>query len=612
MLIDNINYLRLRDRHLLHQLNEVKIDEKHADGEISKSGQLTLKIKCDSSYKYVHSQYNPSREIDKLVDNFDLPENKSHILLFGLGMGYHYTSLKKKFPNATFSIYEPNISVLREILTHISLEELFRNEDVTIMVNETIEADIQGVLQKHQNQIEVFHLPFYERNYRKQLDNLYLFLLDQLKSKKSNLATSLSFQKRWTINAIKNLPSVLKTPNILKDVDKNLFKDKPAIIVSAGPSLNEEIENLKLIKKQGLAYIFSVGSAINTLVENDILPDAICTYDPQAHNYKVIQKVKDKKIDTVPLIFGSTVGYETLFDYEGPLLHMITSQDTLSPYLLRNEEGLNVVNDAPSIALITYEILIKLGFQTIYLVGQNLSFKNRYRYASGVEYGTEQVNEERLISVKSVDGGEVWTDDGYNRMRVGLEAYIKMTPDVKVYNTTKNGAAIEGTTFITLSNAIKNHFIEDNLVSTNWYKIETDYSIDNVVKYMIRLEKNKKDFEEGISEVIQMIEDINHSKNKYQKNSDKLESKLARFDKRFKRLQKNQYNRFLLLPMLRVQLATLSDSSQKIKETTDPSEKADLFYNQFGSYVYQLNHLSVEVNEYFQELKENIEREVKS
>lgn len=612
MLIDNINYLRLRNRHLLQKLNEVSLYDKHVDVELSKSGELTMRVKHDDSYKYVHSKYNPIREIDKLVDNFDLPENKSHILLFGLGMGYHYTSLKKKFPKATFSIYEPSITVLKEILSHISLEELFQNEYVTLMVNETIEFDLQSLLQKHKNQIEVFVLPFYQKNYRDQLDELFLLLLDQLKSKKSNLATSLSFQKRWTINAIKNLPTILKTPNILKDIDKELFNNKPAIIISAGPSLNEEIENLKYIKKQKLAYIFSVGSAINTLVENKILPDAICTYDPQAHNYKVIQKVKDKKIDTIPLIFGSTVGYETLYNYEGPLLHMITSQDTISPYLLRNEEGLDVVNDAPSIALITYQMLVKLGFKTIYLVGQNLSFKDRYRYASGVEYGTEQVSEDRLISVKSVDGGEVWTDDGYNRMRERLEDYIKMTPDVKVYNTTKNGAAIDGATFIVLSEVIENHFLEDNLISNNWYSVEADYLTNDVVKYMSRLEKYQREFEEAISEITQMIEDINHSKHQYQKNSGKLESKLARFDKKFKRLQKNQYNRFLLLPMLRVQLATLSDASQKIKEIIDPVEKTDLFYNQFGSYLYQLNHLSLEVNEYFVELKENIEREVKS
>src|SRR5690606_9070724 len=133
-----------------------------------------------------------------------------------------------------------------------------------------------------------------------------------LQNRKSSIATDVSFQKRWTINSIKNFPIVLKTPNVLQDFDKNVFKDKPAIIVAAGPSLNEEFANLKYIKDNGLAYIFSVGSDINALIEHGIYPDAACTYDPKERNQHVIKIIKDRNIKEIPLILGSSVGYETL------------------------------------------------------------------------------------------------------------------------------------------------------------------------------------------------------------------------------------------------------------------------------------------------------------
>lgn len=186
----------------------------------------------------------------------------------------------------------------------------------------------------------------------------YDSIVSFFKNEKNKIVTSFSFQKRWTINAIKNFPTIVKTPNILKDVERSQFKDKSAIIVAAGPSLNEEFENLRQIKdKGGLAYIFSVGSAINSLIDQGgIYPDATCTYDPQERNQMVIQKVKDKNITNIPLIFGSTVGYETLDDYNGPMLHMFTSQDTLAPpFLLREVDDFKVVYDAPSIAVVTYQ-----------------------------------------------------------------------------------------------------------------------------------------------------------------------------------------------------------------------------------------------------------------
>ena len=149
-----------------------------------------------------------------------------------------------------------------------------------------------------------------------------------LKNKRSGIRTDYAFQERWILNSMKNFKEVLSTPNILLE-KKGQFKDKPAILVAAGPSLNEEIENIRYIKDNGLAYIFSVGSAINTLIYHDIYPDAACTYDPTVNNQKVFEKTKERGIKEIPMIFGSSVGYETLVDYPGNKYHMITSQDTV-------------------------------------------------------------------------------------------------------------------------------------------------------------------------------------------------------------------------------------------------------------------------------------------
>lgn len=81
----------------------------------------------------------------------------------------------------------------------------------------------------------------------------------------------------------------------MHDIDQKAFEGKPAIIVAAGPSLSEEFEHLKFIKENGLAYIFSVGSAINALIEHGIYPDAACTYDPKERNQNVIRIIKDRE-----------------------------------------------------------------------------------------------------------------------------------------------------------------------------------------------------------------------------------------------------------------------------------------------------------------------------
>lgn len=80
---------------------------------------------------------------------------------------------------------------------------------------------------------------------------------------------------------------------------------------------------------------------MNTLVEHGIYPHGTFSYDPNEHNVNVIQKVIDKRIDSIPLIFGSTVGKHTLDHYPGRLMHIIISQDELSKHVLRTPEEIN-------------------------------------------------------------------------------------------------------------------------------------------------------------------------------------------------------------------------------------------------------------------------------
>jgi len=84
---------------------------------------------------------------------------------------------------------------------------------------------------------------------------------------------------------------VLSTPNILIE-KKEQVRGKTAIIVAARTSLNEDIEDIRHIKGNGLAYIFSVGSSINTLIYHNIYPDASTTYNPGGFNQEVLEKIK--------------------------------------------------------------------------------------------------------------------------------------------------------------------------------------------------------------------------------------------------------------------------------------------------------------------------------
>ena len=530
------------------------------------------------------------------------------------GLGYHINKLLIKRPDISYSIYEPDLDMLYQFLSYQNITDFPKAKLERIINTENhkeIEAEIQSLYKTIDTKILVYTLPSCAKRYNKEEMIVMQTLKELMKNKRSSLATDFSFQERWTINSIKNFPKVLQTPNILHDIDKGSFEDKPAIIVAAGPSLNEEFDNLKYIKENGLAYIFSVGSAINALIEHGIYPDAACTYDPKESNQFVFDKLIERDINNIPLIFGSSVGFETLEDYPGKMLHMITSQDSITPYFIKNPQNINVILDAPSIAVITFQLLRILGCNQIILVGQNLAFQNNKRYASGIDYDfveneISEKEKEDLITVKDVYGNDIQTNEGFNRMRQQLELYINIVPDLEVINTTKGGARIEGTVFINLSEVIERKLLAKNSVKSNWFKGEVSYDLLYVKHQVNKLQSEKHRLKKDINKAVQILREINKGVKRNQEKG--LESKFVQFDKEFNGLRNNSFYGAFIEPMIRVHIKRLSEESQAVRFEKDLIKKGMDIAHMFGGFLIDCQaHIQV-LEPYIQEMEEEIKK----
>ncbi|GAA5415661.1 hypothetical protein Pryu01_00692 [Paraliobacillus ryukyuensis] len=602
MRIENRDYLRRNDRQLLEKCNSISVNKEKIIVENSKKGIPTMKIKVGSQYNYIHSKYDPNSEATRITEDFKLDEEKDHILVFGFGLGYHLKALTNKYPNVSFTVYEPDMNILAAMLDTVSLEEQIGVNILSFMHRDNLEQEINKLKTVYSLKIQIYAHPFYQTHYSNELFHLYETLAKSLKNEKHRLATNLSFQKRWTINAIKNIPKIMQTPNILNDIDKDFFKGKTAILVSAGPSLDSEYEHLRFIKENKQAYIFSVGSAINSLIEHSIYPDAACTYDPTEKNKIVFEKIKEKGISDIPLIFGSTVGYETLENYPGNMLHMITSQDSVAPILLSESKDLDLVVDAPSIAVVTFQLLVKLGFKRIVLVGQNLAYEKEKMYASGISYAPETINK-KLLKIENVEGEEVFTDDGFNRMKEHFEHYIAIANNVTVYNTSKGGARIDGAPFIPLEQVIHDCLKKDS-IEVEWLSQNNNYSKEEVYKKTLNLYKAKDQLKLLLRDVQGLI---NTCKETIQLQT--IEKKLVQFDKIFKKIRVNNYYTTIIRPMIRFQTEQLAKQSKKIKAETDIKNKVEKIDTYFGEYLTEIeNHLTF-TEPYVEELIEALNKD---
>ena len=592
--IDNINVLREKFPSLWARL---KLEEEEQDVvveyEKGNLGKPTLSVNLDGDKIYLHSNYDPQYEAARLIENYDGKVHEyEYVLFYGIGLGLHVREFMHKYPTMLFSLYEPCQAVFLAYLNYGSLSELpLRNLKQIYLEKDDndVEQNLSDLLNIALNKrVLLVTLPCYERVFKDKFEKFIVMFREVIGTKRFSLNTNLAFEKYWTINSLANLPYVVETPNILRDVDKQFFAGKPALIVAAGPSLAEEIDNIRTIKESGLAYVFSVGSAINALLAHEILPHAACTYDPTTENAQVFQKVIADGISEIPLIFGSSVGYETLTNYPGRKLHMLTNQDSVAPFFLTNADSelLDIVHDAPSIAVVTLELLLKLGCNPIILVGQNLAFKNGMMYSGEINNmrSAEMTEAERetVINVEDVYGNQVATNDVFNRMRMGFESFIRANPQSEIINTTKGGARITGADYTALEEVIQSR-LSSQAVNEEWMMVSGNYDLPMIksrLRSMSTELSNLLKLMNSLRELLKELPTLYKPSGK-----DQLEKIFLRIDNIFERIKKNNFYIVFLYPMNRVQFELMANQITAVRFSSDLSAKADKVFSQLGNYL---------------------------
>lgn len=611
-LVKNRKILKQRFPDTWNILNEIEEDteQNFLQIEETRRGNKTLFINKDGKTTYFHSQYNPLREADAIVDEYKDVKEDTNVIFYGTGLGYHIDSFLEKYPNVNYCIYEPIPELLYTYLSYKPIKDLPSKNLMSIVMGieeQKITKLLKQFINKNRGNILLVELPIHKQIFSQEYENFLSLFKRMIKSKRSKLHTDYAFQKRWIINSMKNFSDVISTPNIIMGNKEN-FKGKPAILVAAGPSLNEEIENIRYIKENGLAYIFSVGSAINTLIYHDIYPDCICTYDPKETNQKVIAKVKEKGISDIPMIFGSSVGYETLEEYPGEKYHMLTSQDTVANYFLRtvDNEKIDMVLDAPSIAVVTMQLLYTLGFGPIVLVGQNLAYRGKERHSEGVYYSSEVTEKEmdNGIWVKDVYDNEVLTNEGFNSMREQMELYIKEFPNLEVINTTKDGAHIEGTTFMKLDK-VMNKYLDAKVYEENWLKeMETNYNKEYLKDQLEKMDRAYNRALKLTDEYYDILNKIDRTINN--RNFKQNEKMYIKLDKTLGKIERNDFFKTFILPMNRVQYKILADSIDSFNEEKNPIVKGKRIVGGFKKFMDICKNDIDIVEPIYKEMKEKI------
>lgn len=411
-------------------------------------GYEVYRIKHNKTYEYLADITHYKEEILKLLDILEELKFDSLVFLFGFDTGAYLDQLKKYIcsHNKVF-IFEPN----RSVFNH-SPKDLGSNIQIIYYDDELIKKIFENTINfKNINNIYFHAFGNYKRIYQKEYDRLIEHLDWTIMNTASQVYLAKRFKKVFIQNMIANMKITLNSTTINHYELSN--QDVPAIVVSGGASLDENIKDMVNQKEKLKNYFIITGSrTVKALVDNGIIPDMIVTVDPINANYEMMKEYLD--LD-VPLVFYEYSNRYLLNHYKGE--KVMTS--SLFSRTIKGFEHIKSVYCGGSVSHACIDIANMLGCSPILFVGQDFAYTNKKHHADSALFPYDSsAHYESHLFIKDIYGNLTGTSVTLNSFRENLEYYISCYNNqtrIKFVNCSY-GAEIKGAPHKELSEILAN------------------------------------------------------------------------------------------------------------------------------------------------------------
>lgn len=439
--------------------------------EPTRSGDWTVALPDpEGRPAYLNSRYDPRAEAKKLIDAVDIEDCYCYFVN-GLGLGYHIVALNERVsPEALIVVSERNLRLIATALAHVDLTDVLAGGRL-VFVTDDDKSRLHERLQQR-TALVMLGARFVQHPPSERVDSAFHsqvrgLLTEFVSYARTSLMTLVNNAQITCRNIANNIGSYASTTSI--GMLERRFAGKPAVIVSAGPSLRRNIDQLSAARDR--VVVCAVQTTLKTLVDRGITPDFVTSLDYHEVSSQYFEDVPG--LENVHLVAEPKATWHVLDKYPGP----ISILDNPFARLLIGDDLAPRVALAPgaTVAHLAFYLAQYMGCDPIIFIGQDLAYTGYVYYSPGMEihrswqseinrFNTMETKEwERTARMgtmlrRTVDaeGRKIYTDDLLFTYLEQFERDIANT-SARVINASEGGARIRGAENATLAETLERY-----------------------------------------------------------------------------------------------------------------------------------------------------------
>lgn len=372
---------------MIRQASPIGMGGRTIHFEMSTDGLLTGRMagpgESTASARLLASARGAEVEAQRFAESVDIKTHAAFVIR-GFGLGHHLRALSKRVgANGVIICFEPDVGLLRAVLERIDITDWMRASRLVLITRAddlaAMAAGIDGLEGLIAAGLTIVDHPPSKSRLTDHAEAFTQTLTRLVQGVRTNVVTTLAHSEVTLRNLLGNAPIYLDAPGVAEL--ENCQQGRPAIVVSAGPSLRRNIDLLSTPGLRDRVVIIAAQTVLKQLLSRGIKPHFVTALDYHEISTRFYEGLTTADVEGIELVIDPKANCAIPRAFPGKV--RCVGDDVLTRVLGPLARDMGSVPAGATVAHLSYYLARHLGCDPVLLTGQDLGFTDGQYYAPG-------------------------------------------------------------------------------------------------------------------------------------------------------------------------------------------------------------------------------------